>query len=147
MLAFVNSYCLCLVVQQSQKCNGGGETVVGVGPSPSLAFVLAQWVARFHTHLGKTSFPGSHLTPSHNYLQAISLMSSHGGTVECHCLMQVIRGAEASPPPLGDDAHNVLRQYRQQCSSTSSKAVSDSSGTDGSYPQFHFLAACDVDAL
>ena len=47
--------------------------------------------------------------------------------------MQVIRGAEACAPAVGDDAHNVLRQYRQQCS-TSSKPVADIPGTDGEHP-------------
>lgn len=60
-------------------------------------------------------------------------MSTHGGTVECYCLMQVIRGAEACTPLLGADAHNVLRQYRQQ-SSASSKPASDTPGTDGKHP-------------
>lgn len=60
-------------------------------------------------------------------------MSAHGGTVECYCLMQIIRGAEACTPPVGDDAHNVLRQYRQQAS-ISVKAVPDSPGLDGERP-------------
>ncbi len=57
-------------------------------------------------------------------------MSTHGGTVERHCLMQVIRGAEACTPPCSEDAHNVLRQYRAQCS-TSNKASVAVPGTDG----------------
>ncbi len=57
-------------------------------------------------------------------------MSTHGGTVECHCLMQVIRGAEACTLPCGQEAHHVLRQYRAQCS-TSSKASVAVPGTDG----------------
>lgn len=65
-------------------------------------------------------------------------MSSHGGTVECYCLVQVIRGAEACTLPVGDEAHNVLRQYRQQCS-TSSKAVSDTPETDGVYFRVRYL--------
>ena len=54
-------------------------------------------------------------------VQSINLMSAHGGTVECYCLMQVIRGAEACTLPTGQDAHNVLRLYRAQ-SSTNRKA-------------------------
>ena len=56
-------------------------------------------------------------------------MSAHGGTVECHCLMQVIRGAESVALPYGDDIHNVLRQYRAQCS-TNSKPAPEPPGTD-----------------
>lgn len=73
-------------------------------------------------------------------MQAISLMSAHGGTVECYCLMQIIRGAEACTLPVGDDAHNVLRQYRQQCS-TSSKAVPDIPGAEGEHPLVSLVAA------
>ena len=60
--------------------------------------------------------------------------------------MQVIKGAEACTPLVGDDAHNVLRQYRQQCS-TSSKPVTDTPGTDGDHPHCYFHAAYSVDAL
>ncbi|DBA92091.1 hypothetical protein WJX77_006602 [Trebouxia sp. C0004] len=70
--------------------------------------------------------------------KAISLISAHGGTVECHCLMQVIRGDEACTLPCGQDAHNVLRQYRAQCS-TSSKASVAVPGTDGETPVCRML--------
>ncbi len=59
-------------------------------------------------------------------------MSAHGGTVECHCLMQVTRGAESCTLPCGEGIHNVLQQYRAQCS-TSSKPVAEIPGTDGEY--------------
>ncbi|KAL3157196.1 putative 3',5'-cyclic phosphodiesterase pde-3 [Trebouxia sp. C0009 RCD-2024] len=77
--------------------------------------------------------PGLYPTGKCLEVDAISLMSAHGGTVECYCLMQIIRGAEACTPPVGADAHNVLRQYRQQAS-ISVKAVPDSPGLDGETP-------------
>lgn len=49
--------------------------------------------------------------------------------MECHCLMQVIRGAEGCVLPCGEDMHNVLRQYRAQ-SACSSKPAPDTPGTD-----------------
>ena len=73
---------------------------------------------------------GTQLLETTSVLQAISLMSTHGGTVECHCLMQVIRGAETCALPYGDDIHNALRQYRAQCSTTS-KPAPEIPGTDG----------------
>ncbi|KAL3146282.1 3',5'-cyclic-nucleotide phosphodiesterase pde1 [Trebouxia sp. C0010 RCD-2024] len=82
---------------------------------------------------GWKMLPGLYPTGKSLEVDAISLMSAHGGTVECYCLMQIIRGAEACTPPVGDDAHNVLRQYRQQAS-ISVKAVPDSPGLDGETP-------------
>ena len=71
--------------------------------------------------------------------QAISLMSAHGSTVECYCLMQVLRGAEPCTLAHGDEAHNVLRQYRQQC--TSSKASPEVPGSDG---QWFTICGCHL---
>ena len=83
-------------------------------------------------------------------LQAISLMSAHGGTVECHCLVQVIRGAESVALPYGNDIHNVLRQHRAQCSTTS-KPAPETPGTDSECSNFSpvlmeaFVAATAAD--
>lgn len=73
--------------------------------------------------------------------QAISLMSAHGGTVECYCLMQVLRGAENCSLPCSVDAHNVLRQFRAQ-SSTSSKAAVEAAGAEGDLSTACFLQIC-----
>ena len=48
-------------------------------------------------------------------LQTVRLPGAHSGSdTECHCLMQVVRGADSCLVAPEEDWHSVLRQYRAQ---------------------------------